>query len=879
MLLERDDALEALRATFDHVRTTGQGRFVVVGGEAGVGKTSLMRHLAGEWTDTATVLWGACDSLSTPRVFGPLSDIAAQVGGELAEVLTTGAAREAVFRVTLQALTAAKRPTVVIIEDAHWADEATSDLLIFLRRRVETTSAMIVVTFRDGEVPADRPLRLVLDDSRVEAELRVQLRPLSLVAVATMAQGRDVDPVSVHRITGGNPFFVSEVLATEETAVPRTVRDAVLARASALPMTARSVLDTISIVPGRVEMWLLDRLADGPDQLRAVDECVTRGMLRSEGDGLAFCHELARLAVRDAVTPVRRRELHRRAVEALADPSTGTVDPSRVAHHAFEAGDADAVVLHAPRAAAQAARVGSHREAAMHLEHAVRYAGRLPTADQVELWRRLGIERATLAEFEQAVAAYDTAADLCRSSDDVLREAELLARLSAVHLMTGHQVRALALTERAVAMLEPLGETPELAFAIMSRSAQHMLARELADAEVWGQRAIEMAQRLDVRDTLCRALVQSGVALLMAGDDAGHVRILRGMEIAREEGLNDVVGLGYSQIGSGGGEVRRYDIALPALEAGLAYSLDHELDSQGLYVRSWLARCYLEQGRLREASDHCGALLRDPRLAGISRTVTVTVAGRLRARRGDPGVWEALDEGLALARENGHLQRLWPAAVARAEAAWLAGHLESEVTLLEDTYRLAGSVAYPWAVGELGDWLARAGHRPASIEPAAEPFRWVLDGQRARAAAWWQSIGCQFEAGVALVDSDDVRDVSAALSIFDALESPTAARLAANRLRQLGARVPRGPNAATRRTPAGLTSRELEVVALLAEGMRNAEIAERLVISTKTVDHHVSSLLTKLGARSRQAAAATASRLGLVGDLGVAPLKDGEVSR
>jgi DNA-binding NarL/FixJ family response regulator len=165
------------------------------------------------------------------------------------------------------------------------------------------------------------------------------------------------------------------------------------------------------------------------------------------------------------------------------------------------------------------------------------------------------------------------------------------------------------------------------------------------------------------------------------------------------------------------------------------------------------------------------------------------------------------------------------------------------------------------------------------VEPAAEPFRLALDGQLAEAARWWQGIGCEFEAGVVLMDSEDDALVRSALDLFEALGSKPAARLAADRLRRLGARVPRGPNAATRRNAAGLTGRELEVIALLAEGLRNAEIAERLVISAKTVDHHVSSLLTKLGVTSRQAAAASARRLGLIPDSGDAPLKDGELSR
>lgn len=868
MLLERGDALAAVRAAFDHVRQTGRGRFVVVGGEAGVGKTSLLRHATSELPGAATVLWGACDSLSTPRVLGPLTDIAAQGDGELADMLASGASRDAVFAAVLRLLSERPGPIVAVIEDAHWADEATVDLLTFLRRRMDITRAVVVMSYRDDEIGPRHPLRFVLGDTSVQGETRVHLTPLSLEGVATLAEGCQLGPAAVHQITGGNPFFVTELLAVGGSATPPTVRDAVLARASRLPQPARTVLDAIAIVPSRVEMWLLDLLVDDMDQVPAVDDCVASGVLRSDGDSVAFRHELARLAVRDAVTPVRRRVLHQRALAALADPPTGTVDEARVAHHAFEAGDGDAVLTHAPRAAEHAARVGAHRQAAEHLEHAVRYVGRLPVAEQADLWRRLALERTHLAETDAALAAYQSAVALSRSSGDHVREGELLARMAGVLTSAGRQRETPRLVERSLALLEAQGPTPELAYAYTMQAGQHMLAREFAPAGAWGQKAIALSERLGRLDQLGHVLIQTGVGLLMSGDDAGHDRILRGMDLAREHGIDALVALGYSQLGSGGGEVRRYDVAVPALEAGLAYCIDHELTGQESYVKAWLARCYFEQGRWDEAGTMCHDLLRHPRCVGIARMVAVTVLGKLRARRGDPGVWELLDEGLVLARANGHLQRLWPAAVARAEAAWLAGRLESEVPVLEEAYELAASVAYPWAVGELAWWLSRCGHAPPSPEPAAEPFRLALDGRVAEAAAAWEVIGCPFDAAATLVDSDDAALVRSALGTFDALGSRPAARLTANRLRELGARVPRGPNAATRGNPAGVTGRELEVVGLLAEGLRNAEIAERLVISAKTVDHHVSSLLAKLGVGSRHAAAVEARRLGLVPDEG-----------
>lgn len=205
VLLERGDALDAMRGAFGRVRGGGRGEFVMVGGEAGVGKTSVLRRFADELAQDAVVLWGACDSLSTPRPLGLLSDIALQTAGELGELLSSGAARDQVFGAALQLLDASLI-TVAVIEDAHWADEATIDLLTYLRRRVDTIRAIVIVSYRDDEITSRHPLRLVLRDSSAR-DTRLHLAPLSLGAVTTLAAGSGADPVAVHRVTGGNAFL------------------------------------------------------------------------------------------------------------------------------------------------------------------------------------------------------------------------------------------------------------------------------------------------------------------------------------------------------------------------------------------------------------------------------------------------------------------------------------------------------------------------------------------------------------------------------------------------------------------------------------------------------------------------------------------------
>ena len=876
VLLEREAATSTLRAAVDQARSGGTGRFIAIGGEAGVGKTSLLRNLAEEEQGHTAFLWGACDSLTTPRPLGPLVDVASAAGGDLRDALVSGAPREQLFSATLRFLT--ERSVVVIIEDAHWADEATIDFLTFLRRRAATTSSVVAVTYRDDEVGTTHPLRVVLEGPVAANEDRVYLQPLSPAAVAELAAGTRLDPLEVHRVTGGNSFFVTEVLAAGDPGAARTVRDAVLARAVRLPPDARAVLDVISIVPVRVEPWLIDRLTDDPAQARAVDVCVEHGVLRQDGDGVRFRHELARRAIRDAVTPIRRRELHERALRALVTPPNGVVDHARAAHHAFEAGDAEAVLLHAREAAAESSRVGAHRQAVQHLDHALRYVGLLPLPDRVALWREAAMERLICGEMDRAVAAFDTAIELSVEAGDRRAEGDLRSRRSAPLVTLGRITDAAETLGRGLELLEPCGPTPELAQAYVYRTTEHMLARRFAEAEYWSQRAIALQEELGRSEQVAHTLVQGGVAAFMSGDPDGLERIRKGQVLAREVGAHATVALGYSQIGSGGGEIRRYDVAIPALLAGRDYALEHDLMSSWGYAVAWLGRCRLELGEWDEAAELLSTFASSPWCTGISRMVTLTALGRLRARRGDPGAWPLLDEALELARETGHLQRLWPAAVGRAEAAWLEGRLTDEVRVLQEAHALAVEVGYGWALGQLAEWLVRAESPPSAIAPAAEPHRLALAGLTEAASDAWVAMGCLFEAGVVLLDSDDPDLVRRGLEHFESVGSRPAAGLAASRLRSMGARVPRGPNAATRGNAAGVTARELEVLALIAEGLRNADIARRLVISPKTVDHHVSSVLNKLGVATRQAAATEAAKLGLL-RIGSVGAKDGEISR
>ena len=211
------------------------------------------------------------------------------------------------------------------------------------------------------------------------------------------------------------------------------------------------------------------------------------------------------------------------------------------------------------------------------------------------------------------------------------------------------------------------------------------------------------------------------------------------------------------------------------------------------------------------------------------------------------------------------LQFLGPVCAARAEAAWLEGRPEAIGAETATTYDLACRLNEPTSAGWLGCWRARAGLPVEPPDNVPERFRLQLDGEPEAAADLLQAEGAHYDAAIALVPSSDGSLLRAAHEQLRALGANPAAAIFALRLRELGERnVPRGPRAATRENPAGLTNRELEVLPLLAQGLRNAEIAQRLVVTPKTVDHHVSSILRKLGVPSRGQAAAAAALLSVV---------------
>ena len=848
-LFERDWALETL-TNLAAEAAAGRGSVAFIAGEAGAGKTSVIRAFLERQPDRDAALIGACDSIPTPGQLWPLRDLAERASPVLRDPVLAGGDRETLFRATLAELSARPGATIMVVEDIHWADDATLDLLRFLGRRVAETRGLVIVTYRDDDAAQLHRLRLVLGDLATVPELhRLALSPLSRDAVAQLARGREDNIDELYVRTGGNAFYVAEMLAAG-TQLPDTIGDAIGARYAHLTPPARTVIEMAAVLGESMELPELQAVAG--EHRHALIDSIESGALILEGRTIRFRHALVRDAVLAALTPIARLDLYSRVFDAVQERAA-SIDPATMAHYAEEAGRFDDVALYARAAAQRATALRSYREAAIQFKRAIRYSAHWDLPQRSELLGQLASATYYCDSGETDLELLRALVRHCRDEGDEPRLVDNLISLAWMLNDDGMLDESAACAEEAVQLADRMRDPAIQAAALCALADIRYQAGDSDAALAMDTIALDLALATGRTRTAIHAGITMGSALLAIDRPTGISVLEDCVERAKREHFDGEVAHALGILGFHYVESYELERGGPILQEMLDFTTDHDLDCWRRWAAIGMSKHGLACGDWSRSAAFAAMAIRIQSGCFLNRLQGHLSIARVRARRGDPDVQQAIDAAIASRGDASFPSIDCAIALAQSEAAYLAGDDAGAIQMAQPA--LASAIRYrmPWVAGPLAHIVMRAGGDvPSDYEPVG-PYQFERDGAWAEAGAAWQALGAPYEAASAhsmLAGEEALRDAFAAFERLGA--KPMAARVA-RRLREFGvASLPRGPRGSTRAHPLGLTAREAEVLTLLAEGYTNSEIAERLYLSERTAEHHVSAILTKLDVKSRR---------------------------
>ena len=719
------------------------------------------------------------------------------------------------------------------------------------------------MSLRSDELGADHPLAQVLGDLPSAQTSRIALKPLSPQGVRQLAEAAGSHLQGLFEVTSGNPFFVTELLAggAEGGGIPASVRDAVWSRLSRLSAPERELLEVMSIMPGSIEPDLVSRLISGGADA-AMDSCVAKGLLVRDGAGLLlFRHELARKATLERLSQSQQRALHARIDEALA--GAGDAKLAQRVHHADGSGNAARVHRDCAAAAAQAAKMGAHLQAAAHLATGLKHVAAASPEQAAQLYEDWAYEAALSTKIDDSIiAARQKAVALWRQLGRPDKVGLNLRGLSRLHWYRGESQKAKEYIDQAANVLEALPPGPELAMTYSARSQSHMLNDRMEEAIHWGKRAIALAEELGETETRVHALNNVGSALMFSGKSGGEAYLEESLALALEHGFHEQAARAYTNYAEASVLFKQFERAERLLAEGIAFDTAHDLDAWTHYLVGRQALLRMEQGRLREAETIADGVMGLERQTLLMKLPALTVLGTVRARLGEPDADELLARALRDALATGEPQYVTLVRFGRIEAAWLSEDTEAFRAELAEMAKMDLAKFDPWEIGDFASWWERAGFDEAFPLPdpqPAPPRQLELRGDYAGAAAEWQRLGLPYKAALSLMldpTGGEGENLARAVTLLEEIEARPAAGIARRWARELGVetmlpKARRGPYAASRGHPLGLTQREIEVLDLIAQGYGNQEIAKRLFRSPRTIEHHVSSLLAKLNASGR----------------------------
>lgn len=862
-LIERDDFLLSLRKGFTKA-ASGEGHCLLIMGEPGIGKTSLVKEFLSEIKDESIQYTGACDSLFTPRPLAPLYDLALQINGDWVDKIQSISSRTELFTKFVHELTSYNRPVVLVFEDIHWADEATLDFVKFFARRINRTNCLFILTWRDEEVDQQHPLRNVLGDLAPDTFTRIQLTPLSRQAVQKMADEKGYDGEDVYRLSGGNPFYVTEILASYSPGIPDNIKDSILSVYNRLEDDTKTLWQQLSVIPEGLEVSRLYKIEQGWHE--AIGSCIASRILLIRNGKIFFKHELYRRTIEVSLSPFKRISLNKNLLHLFLKSFEERGEIEKIVHYAKNANEHDLVVKYAPIAAKQAACVGAHIEASKLFLTAIEYSDEKDLDQLVTFYEGYAYECYLTNQIKEAIMYQTKALKIWKGKNEVEQIGNSLRFLSRLWWFEGNHDQAESYAAQAVAVLDGQQASKAQAMAYSNMAQLKMLSDRTEECVYWGEKAIAIAGTLDDEETLAHALNSMGSALMVtqSGTKKGIQLLNQSLAIALRNSYHEHVARAYAALGSNAVTIKDYVFGKKTLEEGISYCEERDLDSLRQYMLGWKARLDLELGHWEDAMKLADKLLKKENLLPVVKIGALVLVATVRLRRGDQDALPLLLDARKMAFETTEMQRIIPTLTALLEYEWLMGKRYIEQDTLDRLVNMFIRAKKISRNSRFIFWLKKTRKQNPLTEPTVNVSELNSREKALEEAASWKELSCSYEQALALFEGND-DDKRKALCIMQHLGANAVCEKLKMEMRSSGIKkIPRGLRQSTKANPAQLTNRELDVLQLLTNGTQNKEIGEMLFISPKTVDHHISSILFKLDVNSRSKAVTEAARLGIL---------------
>lgn len=886
MLLERESAISCFLQCAKYAESSG--KILLIKGEAGIGKTALLEHMCNHSDIEFPFLWSGCDPLFTPRPYAPFHDIADFLQSDLikllAETQSTHKTFHQIAHSLFSSLTQQNKPIILVIEDTHWADNATLDLLKFIVRRISFTKCLLCLSYRDDEVVLEHPFSSVLSLCPAAHTKRLHLKPLSVKAIAKLGSAisnralathfslgntGEYSPDDLHRITGGNPFFLTEIMANQsndDQPIPSSITDAVSSRLKQLKEPERKLMLTLSLIPYSIPAELITHLFGEQGETLAM-ACAARKLLQFDArNEFRFIHELARLATLACLSLAEQKQTHLAILSGLEDLKLLT-NLAWLTHHAVGGQDAQKVLEYAPLAAHKAANLGAHKEAALNYQKALTYVEYADTELAASLYENWAYEVSLTTHMEKSVIeARRCAITLYRALDRQDKIGENLRHLSRLYWYQGEAEKAEQFANEAIKTFEKIPASSELAMAYSIRSQLDMLNERTEESLLWGNKALALENKMPNPLVKVHALTNIGSALLMAGRQEGEEILHSSLDLAEQNSLHEEAARVYTNYSDYCVRYKRLELAEELTSKGIEYDTSHDLDSWTYYLVGIQASLRLEQGRLLDANTIAEGVRKLSHQTVLMKIPASTVMAKSHLRLGLDDAESLLNEALSQAIQIAECQYIIPLRVALMESAWLLANKALAFAQLNALEELPETAFNPWQIGEILGWCHRLNIDVSSRllgycrqHKLPSPWQHELDGNTTKASELWMALGMPYEAALPLIfcaEDERISSFTQAVTLLEKINAKAPLKMLHSSAKKYGIatqlpKIKRGPYSKTRQHPVGLTAKEQQVLKLLSTGASNPDIAQALSRSQRTIENHVSSVLSKLQVDSR----------------------------